>query len=81
MNTIKVFWKNKFGGRVVQISASDFDAAIHRRTEDGPWIDDPPIVAAAPPGLDVDYVSTEPAPEADAPITAEFEPPKPKRKR
>lgn len=35
METIKVFWKDKFDGKAVTINADDFDPAIHRT--DQPW--------------------------------------------
>jgi hypothetical protein len=38
METIKVFWKDKFNGELVLINASDFDPAKHRREADGPWL-------------------------------------------
>jgi hypothetical protein len=35
--TARVFWKDKFDGKSVAIDAADFNPAIHRRAEDGPW--------------------------------------------
>jgi hypothetical protein len=37
MNTLKVFWKDKFAGRAVSINETDFGPSIHRRAVDGPW--------------------------------------------
>lgn len=37
METIKVFWKDKFGGKLVSINAVDFNPDLHRREWDGPW--------------------------------------------
>lgn len=37
MQTVKVFWKDKFDGKAVTINESDFDAALHRVEADGPW--------------------------------------------
>lgn len=37
METIKVFWKDKFNDAPVLINASDFDPAKHRREVDGSW--------------------------------------------
>jgi len=37
MNTLKVFWKDKFGGKAVTINESDIDSKIHRLAADGPW--------------------------------------------
>lgn len=36
METIKVFWKDKFNGRAVVINAADFDPAIHQVGK--PWV-------------------------------------------
>ncbi len=37
MNTIPVFWKDKFNGKAVTINAADFNSEIHRHKADGPW--------------------------------------------
>jgi hypothetical protein len=35
LQTMQVYWA-KFGAEPVTINAADFDAAVHRRLEDGP---------------------------------------------
>lgn len=55
MDTIEVYWKGKFDGRAVQISASDFDPAIHRRVAEGNWI------AASKPEPVIDLAQAEDA--------------------
>lgn len=35
--TIRVFWKDKFEGQAVTISAGDYNPALHRHQADGPW--------------------------------------------
>lgn len=57
METIKVFWKGKFGGELVSINALEFNPYIHRREADGPW----PVEAAGDSG------DGEPISETDKP--------------
>lgn len=38
METIRVYWKDKFGGRAVAINRADFDPTVHRTEAAGPWL-------------------------------------------
>lgn len=66
MQTIRVYWKEKFAGKSVVINAADFNVAIHRRAEDGPWQRpaEKPAETAAPSAPPQDAENESPAPKA-----------------
>lgn len=54
MNTIRVYWKDKFNGALVTINAADFDPAIHRTQAEGRWPMEAEASAADAPELAVE---------------------------
>ncbi len=64
MDTVKVFWKDKFVGKSVVINATDFDPEIHRNEAVGDWAKtEPPVEQTdAPPVL---AIEPEPGPDPE----------------
>lgn len=66
MTTLRVFWKDKFGGRSVTINAADFNPALHRLEADGGWgraavRESQPVEAAESPLPEPDTIKPKPS--------------------